>query len=402
MLVFRFRLILYPDSLEPKLEEPEIEQVQSNPRLEIEDPNSGTIEEDNKSHVKEEETTEDTPSDHPNHHAQVEDIVEPSEHSTTHNNQHTGSNLGDVEENGVHQVYSRESGADESHMGEQAVTDYQPEETIEDPSDENRQSNFFDDLQQESTRFDNLDRENGTNRLESAERWPTDERGEHIFQIGKDESSRPNPFEGLSEDPEFGQSMFGDETDDRPNPESQGYTLLQTDDNDGNTDPFDPEMGNTSADVHDAQQEDNTRSFHASQRDVHDENQFAAFSQVHESLSQGVTGLEFVAHQLVDPSESVPKEMTSQPPAPAGLGDFSGERWWSSNENGDRFNFGQQDEGRNPGKAFDSNSDVSQHFPVKEEDINEDPFSQMLTSDQPGQESVPKGTHCPESVLIIR
>ena len=146
-------------------------------------------------------------------------------------------------------------------------------------------------------------------------------------------------------------------------------------------------MVNTSADVHDAQLPGNMTSSHESQRDSHHEEQVAAFSQVHEPLSHGVTGLEFVAHQLVDPSDNVPQEMYSET---AGHKEVSGERWWSSNEIGDKFNFVQQDEEQSSPNAFEPDS-ASEHLPVKTEDSQDDQFFQLLASDEPQQSSAPKG-----------
>jgi len=399
-------LILDPDIPESVLDEPEIEQIPSNGQPGKEDVHSGTTEKDTESYVKEEVTTEDISGERPDHGTQAEDIVEQSEHLTPCEDQYTGNDMSDVEESAVRQTSSRDSGMHESHNGEQTATGFQHEEVMEDSREGSGPSQFFDDLQPpENNPFDYLDRENGMNGLDTADPWPTEQREETEFQLGENDSSRRNPFEGLSEDPEFGESMFGDgkfDIDDRPDPESQGYTLLQNDDDDGaNDDPFDPEMGHTSADVHDAQHADNMPSFHESQQDTHHDYHVAAFSQVHESLSQGVTGLEFVAHQLVDPSETVPQGMTSQTPAPASAGE-AGERWWSSNENAEQFNFGQQDEEQNPSNLFESSNDVSQHFPVKEEDSQEDPFSQLLASNESREVSAPKGRHHSECELIVR
>lgn len=370
------------------------------------DSRSGTTEKNDESLVKEEDMTEDTPGDHPNHGAQVEDIVEQSEQLTPYEEQYTGNDLGDVDESAVHQTSSRDLEVHDSHNGDENATGFQHDEALEDSREESGQSHFFDDLQPpENNPFDHLDRENGMNQLDSADPWPIHEPEETKLQLGRDDSPRRNLFEGLSEDPNFAQSMFGDETfdiDDRPDPESQGYTLLQNNEDGANNNSFDPEMGNSSADVHDAQQADNMPSSHESQRDSHQDNHVAAFSQIHEPLSQGVTGLEFVAHQLIDPSETVPQEMASQTSVPAELGEVSGERWWSSNENGERFNFGQQDEEQNPGNELESSYDVSQHFPVKEEDSQEDLFSQLLGSNDSREASAPKGKHYSEYGLIVR
>jgi len=298
-----------------------------------------------------------------------------------------------LEESAFRTISAGNLAVNESQNGNQGASGF---ESTEESREERGESHFFHDIHTppENNPFDSLHQEVGTNGLDSAEYWPTENPEETQFQLGEEDSPPRNPFDAVSEDPEFGQSIFGTEgafdAEDRPDPESQGYTLLQNEDDCANDDQFDPEMGNTSADVHDAQQGDNMTSSHESQQNNHHDEQVAAFSQVHEPLSQGVTGLEFVAHQLVDPSDDVPEEMSSERLDQKDREDESGERWWSSNEIGEKFNFGQQEEHQSATDAFESNN-TSEHLPVKTEDSQSDQFFQLLASEKPQQSSAPKG-----------
>jgi hypothetical protein len=388
-----------PENYDSKLEQPEIEQIPSNGRPADEDVYSGTTEKDNEPHIKEEETTEVIPEHRTNHDTEAQEVVEQLEPSNPFADQDPGDFQSILEESAFHAISAGNSAVNESHNGEQGATGF---DSMEESREEGGESQFFDDIQPpENNPFDYLDQEAGTNGLDSAEHWPTEDPEDTNFHLGAEISQPPNPFDEISEDPEFGESIFGTkgafEQDERPDPESQGYTLIQNDDDGANDDQFDPEMGNTSADVHDAQLGGNMSS-HESQQDSHHEEQVAAFSQVHEPLSQGVTGLEFVAHQLVDPSDNVPQEIHSET---AGQKEVSGERWWSSNEIGEKFNFGQQDEQQGSPNAFEPDS-ASEHLPVKPKDSQDDQFFQLLASEEPQQSSAPKGMCFSRCRLTVR
>jgi hypothetical protein len=190
----------------------------------------------------------------------------------------------------------------------------------------------------------------------------------------QNEQYQRNPFDDWPEDPESGDGFFGSQSPNlanRPDPESQGYTLLQ--DNDP------PETGSTSADVDDAKEghtEDNFNIFSTSpQRQDPTTGKVAAFSQVQGSISQGVAGFEFAGHQLVDPSNPVLQEMQTEMNVEHESGNTnpSDNKWWGVTEN-EEFNFGAAD---NQPDAFNSSSDPFQHISTQSE---EDPFAQILES----------------------
>ena len=190
-------------------------------------------------------------------------------------------------------------------------------------------------------------------------------------ELGGFQSYQRNPFDDL-EDPESGNGFFGSQADDldnRPDPESQGYTLQQ--DNDG-------PKGSTKADVHEAKEEHtedkfNRYSFSPQQQGEQSADKLNAFSQVQISISEGVTGLEVVAHQLVDPSNRGPKGIESEIAVghDNGVDHNSGNKWWGSDENDQDFNLG--------GAEGQSNVFNNSGFPEvsQQSEAQEDPFAQI-------------------------
>ena len=221
---------------------------------------------------------------------------------------------------------------------------------------------------------------------------------DHDPESGGFQPYQRNPFDDL-EDPESGDGFFGshaDHLDNRPDPESQGYTLLQ--DND------DPE-GSTNADVHGtkeghAEDKFNQYSFSTQQQAEQSTEKVNTFSQVQES--EGVTGLEVVSHQLVDPSVPVPKEIESGNSIghDNGIDHTSGEDWWGSGENDQDFNFGG---GENQSNVFNSNDGAFPEFSQQSEKPQEDPFARILQSNrsQSHDASATKGFYSLKDCLTV-
>jgi hypothetical protein len=117
---------------------------------------------------------------------------------------------------------------------------------------------------------------------------------------------------------------------------------LRDHDDDEQAETDDPEMGNTSADVWDAEtryidDDDAMPSPTKSENSEHETDQVAAFSQVQGSGPESGSALEFVAHQLVDPSNPVP-QMESNKSGEGEKTEDTSKDWWESTGN-DSFAF---------------------------------------------------------------
>lgn len=188
---------------------------------------------------------------------------------------------------------------------------------------------------------------------------------------------QPNPFDHWSQDPESGDGFFGSRSptneNSRPDPESQGYSLLQ--DND------DPEMGSTGVIIYSAQErhtEDNFNLLSTEQDNQSTTDKVTAFSQVQVSSSQSITSLEFVAHQLIDPSDPVPQDMNPEKAVDDNNGESNtlDDKWWGVTEN-EEFNFATA---QNESNAFNSSNNQHVQSQSMEE---EDPFAQISQSNGP-------------------
>jgi hypothetical protein len=151
--------------------------------------------------------------------------------------------------------------------------------------------------------------------------------------------------ETFNEDPAMENTM-----DEMADPESQGYERLPDKEEDAQPEPDnpeigdDPEMGNTSAEVQDAEtgytNDESTSSLEISEGVEPVDNQVAAFSQIQGSGSRGAAALEIVAHQLVDPSNPVPQMEPKQPHEKAPIENVAKD-WWDSSGNDDEFAVGR-------------------------------------------------------------
>ena len=241
----------------------------------------------------------------------------------------------------------------------------------EESSSDNQQERFQ--FQHDSPPLEEIDQ-----RQYDSETGQKETQAEDQTNVDADEESdlnepyRRNPFDDWAEDPEGGNGFFGSQPhdiDNRPDPKSQGYTLLQDDD--------DSKIGNTSADVHGAEEgrtEDNFNLFSPEQQADQPTDEVAAFSQVQGSISQGVTGLKFIAHQLVDPSNPVPHEMQPEKAVEHdnGVTNPLDDKLWGLPDN-EEFNFVTAEDQSN---AFNSSNSAYQHFSTE----SEDPFAQILQS----------------------
>ena len=387
-------LILDPEIYELKLDEAEIVEMPSSKQPQDDESNSRTREKNDELAVKHEDIAEGAQEQHTSYNSEVQSYLSAGQY--TENPPYV------LDERAVPATSAEDVELDEAHQTERCTTSFEHQSMKEESEEQIAEPTFFDNLPaQENNPFDYLDQEKGMNGLHPAENWPTEEPDGRNLQPAEDNSSLRNPFR----EPEFGQSIFGTgafDQDDQLDPELQGYALLGNDDNGANNDPHHSDIGDTSADVHNAQGGDNFTSSPESKREGYDEDQVAAFSQAREPLSEGVTGLEFLAHQLVDPCDNIPNEMHLEMSTQKKRGDISGERWWSSYEDSEKFNFGEREERKDVSDLFEASEDISQHFPVKMENTQGDPFTRLLASNESQQASAPKGTYFAGCPLIVR
>jgi hypothetical protein len=219
-----------------------------------------------------------------------------------------------------------------------------------------------------------------------------------VIQRNSTENHRGNgsgEFDPVGEDlkeneeaPGLTRELSAPEDDDafngRPDPESQGYSLIR-DEEDQIHDQWESEGANTSADVQDAENGDDepepeSLSLAFSQEGGSSSNPFAAFAQIQGSNSGSSVALEFVAHQIVDPSNPVPQDMEPQ---------LSGEEEqrteslgnpdiWGSIGNHELFDF--ESGSKNPGEfddEFDPTSKVSQESLKHPNSSTDDPFAEV-------------------------
>jgi hypothetical protein len=178
-----------------------------------------------------------------------------------------------------------------------------------------------------------------------------------------------------------------DAFDVRPDPESQGYSLIR-DEEDQTQDQWESEGANTSADVQDAKNGDDepereSLSLAFSQEDGSSSDPFAAFAQIQGSNSESAVALEFVAHQIVDPSNPVPQDMEPQQSIEEerqteSLGNPD---IWGSIGSDELFDF--ESGSKNPGEfddEFDPTSKISQESLKHPNSSTDDPFAQFYVS----------------------
>ena len=183
-------------------------------------------------------------------------------------------------------------------------------------------------------------------------------------------------------------SEINDATEERPDPESQGYTLLE-DRDDQYEDRQDPEMGNnTSADVHDAEPdevEDLVDPFAeaSQQQDELDDGRVAAFSQVQGNASESSNALEFVAHQLVDPSNPVPQDMSEESTDDVNENTDSQQanNWWENTGSNEVFDFNALETEGGFDDDFDPTNGMKEDMLKEDLPSQDDPFAEILNSD---------------------
>jgi len=188
-----------------------------------------------------------------------------------------------------------------------------------------------------------------------------------------------------------------DITEERPDPEAQEYTLFEERD-DHLEDHQDPEIGHTSADVHDAEPDDAEGSYDpfaepSQQQNKYDDERVAAFSQIQGHTSESSNALEFVAHQLVDPSNPVPQDMAEE--SSNGSNENSdgqqSNNWWENAGSSEVFDFSALETEGGFDDAFDPTKGTGQLLPA-----TDDPFADIVDSNNGGLDLEPlgsKGTH---------
>lgn len=359
-------LIIDPEGKDLMVEETESGEVGSNALINTQELHSSTTQE----HI---DPVEDAKQMNPGTtvtESYLQHQVDNSQGSDRNSNFHA-DHLNNQPDDAVSSLFAEEPGLENGrHFG--GEYDGLNEESNEQVVDPDTQDYRFDD--------DNPPPEEIDLRHQDTERDPT-RTNENAAEAGYDPESggfqlyQRNSFDDL-EDPESGEGFFGsqiDELDNRPDPESQGYSLLQ--------DNEDPE-GNVRTDVHDAKEghiEDkfnNGHSFSPQQREQSTD-KVNAFSQVQGSISESVTGLEIAAHQLVDPSNPVPKGIESESSAEHAKG-FE-DKWFGSSENDQDFNFGGAEDQSN---IFSSNNSVFPEFSQQSEEAQADPFAQIVQSNR--------------------
>lgn len=201
---------------------------------------------------------------------------------------------------------------------------------------------------------------------------------------------------GNEEAPALTMDLFATEENDafdgRPDPESQGYSLLR-DEEVEIQDQWESEGANTSADVQDVENGDDEPppeflSMAFPQEDGTSNDPFAAFAQIQGSNSESAVALEFVAHQIVDPSNPVPQDMEPQQSEEEErqIESLEKDDIWGSVGNDELFDF--ESGSKNPGEfddEFDPTNKISQELLKDSNSLTDDPFVEIYTSN--GQEA---------------
>jgi hypothetical protein len=145
--------------------------------------------------------------------------------------------------------------------------------------------------------------------------------------------------EAFDDDPAMENTM-----DDMADQESQGYERLLDKEEDAQSEPDNPEMGNTSANVQDTEtgyiNDEPMSSPEISEGVELADNQVAAFSQIQGSGSRGAAALDIVVHQLVDSSNPVPQMGPKQTSEEEPIENVAKD-WWDSSGNDDKFTVGR-------------------------------------------------------------
>jgi hypothetical protein len=184
--------------------------------------------------------------------------------------------------------------------------------------------------------------------------------------------------------------LFALENDDPfngyPDPEAQGNPLIK-DEEDQIQERWGFEGANTSADVHDAENGDAVADPESLSQPFPEEEdssneQFAAFSQIQGSSSESAVALEFVAHQLVDPSNPVPQGMEPQElqEEEPRIESMESNDIWGSVGDSEALDFGSL---KNPGEFdndFDPTNKRSQETPEQPGSSVDDPFAEISAS----------------------
>lgn len=198
--------------------------------------------------------------------------------------------------------------------------------------------------------------------------------------LDQDASERPWSHEELFDESNHIQGEW-------PDPESQGYALLRGQDYQIE-ESEDHEMGGTSADVQDAERDDtdNTAdpfSTASQQQNESDDGRVAAFSQLQPNASESSNALEFVAHQLVDPSNPVPRNMLDEGRnnINENVDDQSANNWWENSGSNEIFDFNTLENEGGFDDEFDPTNRTVQDTFNQDLPLHDDPFSEIIKSD---------------------
>jgi hypothetical protein len=147
-------------------------------------------------------------------------------------------------------------------------------------------------------------------------------------------------------------------------------------------------MGGTSADVQDAEPDDvddTTDPFAVAsqQQNDYDDDRVAAFSQVQGNPSESSNALEFVAHQLVDPSNPVPRDMPDEGSSDINenCDDQSANNWWENSGSNEGFDFSTLENEGGFDDDFDPTNRTVQDTLNQDLPPHDDPFSEIVKSD---------------------
>lgn len=177
-----------------------------------------------------------------------------------------------------------------------------------------------------------------------------------------------------------------DRQGERPDPVSQGYALLR-DQARQIEESEDPEVGGTSADVQDAEPNDTDDTedpFAAAsqQQNENDDGRVAAFSQVQPNSSESSNALEFVAYQLVDPSNPVPRNMLDEGRnnTNENVDELSANNWWENSGSNEVFDFNTLENEGGFDDDFDPTNRTAQDTFYPDLPLHDNPFSEIIKS----------------------
>ena len=191
---------------------------------------------------------------------------------------------------------------------------------------------------------------------------------------GQNETLPEDDFESmLRQQPSIEEQTSGD----RQDPEAQGYSLLPPDDSPPKEEFVEEESGATSADVENAIPFDtnhNGEDFFASKLEEQEAGteKVNAFSQIQGSISHTDVALEFVANQLVNPSNHMPSDMPEERSSDKQAWNSKPniEDIWSENEDARKFEFGNIGDQRVENDPFEPFPTMSE----ESKEVEKDPF----------------------------